>query len=111
MLCLLLSGWRHWLQACGGCSRSAAKQSVFDALVLRQQITCLLSFGSIEVSNIVAAMPRVTLSIAEREHMALKLLALQRNQKMVAVIELAIKKYLDDEGAYDLAIRSLSDPD
>lgn len=56
-------------------------------------------------------MPRVTLLIAEREHMALKLLALQRNQKMVAVIELAIKKYLDDEGAYDLAVRSLSDPD
>ena len=56
-------------------------------------------------------MPRVTLSIAGREHMALKLLALQRNQKMVALIELAIRKYLGDEGAYDLAIRSRSDRD
>lgn len=56
-------------------------------------------------------MPRVTLSIAEREHMALKLLALQRNQKMVAVIERAIKKYLDDEGGYKLAIRSRNDSD
>jgi hypothetical protein len=30
---------------------------------------------------------------------------------MVAVIELAIRKYLDDEGAYDLAIRSRSGRD
>ena len=56
-------------------------------------------------------MPRVTLSIAEREHMALKLLALQRNQKMVGLIEMAIKKYLNDEGAYDLTIRSRSNRD
>jgi len=53
-------------------------------------------------------MPRVTLSVADREHMALKLLALQRNQKMIAVIELAIKQYLKDEGAYDLVIQSKS---
>jgi hypothetical protein len=91
--------------------RSAAQKAVFDALVLRQQSTYLLGFSTIDVSSIVAAMPRVTLSIADREHMALKLLALQRNQKMVAVIERAIKKYLDDEGAYDLAIRSRNDRD
>jgi hypothetical protein len=51
-------------------------------------------------------MPRVTLTVADREHMALKLLALQRNQKMVAIIDLAIKQYLKDQGAYDLAIQS-----
>jgi hypothetical protein len=56
----------------------------------------------------IEAMPRVTLSVADREHMALKLLALQRNQKMIAVIELAIKQYLKDEGAYDLVIQSKS---
>lgn len=56
-------------------------------------------------------MPRVTLSVADREHMALKLLALQRNQKMVAIIELAIKQYLENEGAYDLAIQSVSHQD
>jgi hypothetical protein len=38
--------------------------------------------------------------------MALKLLALQQNQKMVAIIDLAIKKYLKDQGAYDLTIQS-----
>jgi hypothetical protein len=53
-----------------------------------------------------SAMPRVTLTVADREHMALKLLALQRNQKMVAIIDLAIKQYLKDQGAYDLAIQS-----
>jgi hypothetical protein len=59
----------------------------------------------------VFAMPRVTLSVADREHMALKLLALQRNQKMVAIIELAIRQYLENEGAYDLVIQSVSHQD
>jgi hypothetical protein len=54
-------------------------------------------------------MPRVTLTVADREHMALKLLALQSNQKMVAIIELAIRRYLEDEGAYDLTIQSKSE--
>jgi predicted transcriptional regulator len=54
-------------------------------------------------------MPRITLSVADREHMALKLLALQRNQKMVAIIEQAIKQYLQAEGAYDLVIQSIGD--
>jgi hypothetical protein len=53
-----------------------------------------------------AAMPRVTLTVADREHMALKLLALQQNQKMVAIIDQAIKRYLQDQGAYDLTIQS-----
>ncbi len=51
-------------------------------------------------------MPRVTLTVADREHMALKLLALQQNQKMVAIIDQAIKKYLQDQGAYGLTIQS-----
>ena len=54
-------------------------------------------------------MPRVTLSVGDREHMALKLLALQRNVKMVAIIDVAIREYLEREGGYDLSIRSRSD--
>ena len=51
-------------------------------------------------------MPRVTLTVADREHMALKLLALQQNQRMVSIIDLAIKQYLKDQGAYDLTIQT-----
>jgi hypothetical protein len=51
-------------------------------------------------------MPRVTLTVADREHMALKLLALQQNQRMVTIIDLAIKQYLKDQGAYDLTIQT-----
>jgi hypothetical protein len=65
----------------------------------------------IEFHNSDAGMPRVTLTVADREHMALKLLALQQNQKMVAIIDLAIKQYLKDQGAYDLTIQSKVDMD
>jgi hypothetical protein len=46
------------------------------------------------------------LTVADREHMALKLLALQQNQRMVTIIDLAIKQYLKDQGAYDLTIQT-----
>jgi hypothetical protein len=74
--------------------------------VLCQLIAVIASFGIIEAIVSDCVMPRVTLSVADREHMALKLLALQQNQKMVAIIDLAIKKYLKDQGAYDLTIQS-----
>ena len=51
----------------------------------------------------------MTLSVADRDHMALKLLALQRNLKMVAILEIAIKQYLESECAYDLTIHSKND--
>jgi hypothetical protein len=54
-------------------------------------------------------MHRVTLTIGDRERLALKLLALQRNQKMVAIIQIAIKKYLEEEGAYNLTIQSVDE--
>jgi predicted transcriptional regulator len=51
-------------------------------------------------------MPRVTLSLSDREHLALKLLALNRKQKMVAVMKEALREYLEKEGAFDLSIQS-----
>ena len=51
-------------------------------------------------------MPRVTLSLSDREHLALKLLALNRKQKMIAVMKEAIGEYLEKEGAFDLSIKS-----
>ena len=76
--------------------------------MLCQLIAIIASFCIIEFLMSHAVMPRVTLSIADREHMALKLLALQQNQKMVTIIDLAIKQYLQDQGAYDLTIQSKS---
>jgi hypothetical protein len=69
----------------------------------------IISFCKIEVQKICGVMPRVTMSIADREHMALKLLALKRNQKMVGLIELAIRQYLKEQGAYELSIQSKGD--
>ena len=52
-------------------------------------------------------MPRVTLLLGDREHLALKLLALKRKQKMIAVTKEALTEYLEKEGAFDLSIQSL----
>ena len=78
----------------------------FDAAALNNWDCMTLYNGSGEKPG---AMPRVTLSVGDREHMALKLLALQRNVKMVAIIDMAIKEYLEREGGCDLSIRSRSD--
>lgn len=42
----------------------------------------------------------------ERDHLALKILALHKRTKIVAIIQDAMREYLDKEGAYDLAILS-----
>ena len=51
-------------------------------------------------------MPRVTVSIDERDHVALRLLAMRSDKKMVALVEEAIKSYLERSGAYKLQITS-----
>lgn len=59
-------------------------------------------------------MPRITLSISDRDHLALKLLSLQSNRKLIALIQDAIAKYLESEGAYALEItpsKDLPEPD
>ncbi|MFM7086701.1 MAG: hypothetical protein ACKOXO_06910 [Cyanobium sp.] len=51
-------------------------------------------------------LPRITLSIEERDHLALKLLSINQKKKMAAVIQEAISSYLDHSGAYKLSIHS-----
>jgi len=51
-------------------------------------------------------MPRLTIAVDERDHYALKLLAIRRQQRMAAVVDEAIKFYLEHANAYDLDIRS-----
>ena len=49
---------------------------------------------------------RVTITMNERDHLALKILALHKRTKIVAIIQDAMREYPDKEGAYDLAILS-----
>lgn len=52
-------------------------------------------------------MPRVTITLQPRDHLALKLLALSRQRKMVHVMEDALRTYLEQSGAYRLGITSV----
>ena len=56
-------------------------------------------------------MPRVTITLQPRDHLALKLLALSRQQKMVQVMEDALRSYLKHSGAYRLGITSIKPTD
>lgn len=51
-------------------------------------------------------MPRITIALGDREHLALKLLALRRKTKVLALLQEAIVEYLQKEGAYQLKIHS-----
>ena len=53
-------------------------------------------------------MSRITLSICDRDHNALRLLSLYKNKKILLLVRDAIQQYLDRESAYDLEIRSAS---
>ena len=50
-------------------------------------------------------MSRITLSISDRDHSAIRLLALYRNESMLSLIRDALQQYLEREGAYALEIR------
>lgn len=52
-------------------------------------------------------MGRITITLDDRDHLALKLLSLQRNEKIVALLQDAMREYLFRAGAYDLVIRSV----
>ena len=51
-------------------------------------------------------MPRITLALGDREHLALKLLALSKGLKVLALIQEAVVQYLEREGGYQLKIES-----
>jgi len=56
-------------------------------------------------------MPRVTLALGDQEHLALKLLALNQNKKVLSLIHEAIIQYLEREGGYKLKIQSSESDD
>jgi hypothetical protein len=51
-------------------------------------------------------MGRVTITLSDRNHLALKLLALQKNAKINVLVQEALVEYLKQEGGFDLYIES-----
>ena len=51
-------------------------------------------------------MGRVTITLSDRNHLALKLLALQKNEKINVLAQEALVEYLKQEGGFDLYIES-----
>lgn len=52
---------------------------------------------------------RVTITLDDRDHLAFKLLALQKDEKLIALVQEAMRQYLDRNGAYELSIRGGND--
>ena len=50
------------------------------------------------------AMRRVTFSLEDADHLALKLLAINERKAMVEVVQEAIRTYLENKEAYLLAV-------
>ena len=51
-------------------------------------------------------MGRVTITLSDRNHLALKPLALQKNAKINVLVKEALVDYLKREGGFDLYIQS-----
>ena len=51
-------------------------------------------------------MGRVTINLNDRDHLAFKLLSLQQDKRLVALVQEAIHDYLLNKGAYNLVISS-----
>ena len=51
-------------------------------------------------------MPRLTITLSDEEHQALKLLTLMERKKLVAVVQEAIHNHLKTKGAFNLEVRA-----
>lgn len=49
-------------------------------------------------------MPRLTIALEEKDHLALRLVSLRKNQRLNETIDEAIKFYLSNTGGYELRI-------
>lgn len=76
---------------------------------------CILSYASLVHFLLIAYdnyskssfwMPRVTLALGDQDHLALKLLSLRKNKKVLALLHEAVVQYLEREGGYKLKIQS-----
>ena len=60
--------------------------------------------GVYDAVLLIDAMRRVTFSLEEADHLALKLLAIHERKAMVAVVQEAIRTYLEKKEAYLLTV-------
>ena len=60
--------------------------------------------GVYNVVLLIDAMRRFTFSLEEADHLALKLLAIHERKAMAAVVQEAIRTYLEDKEAYLLTV-------
>ena len=51
-------------------------------------------------------MPRLTITLSDEEHQALKLLTLMERKKLVTVVQEAIHNHLKTKGAFHLEVRT-----
>ena len=51
-------------------------------------------------------MARITIALSDRNHLALKLLSLQKGKRVIKIIQEAIEQHLSNEGAFELEIQS-----
>jgi hypothetical protein len=54
-------------------------------------------------------MPRLTITLSDEEHQALKLLTLMERKKLVAVVQEAIHNHLEAKGAFKLEVKPRDD--
>jgi len=95
---------------------SNAERSIAALLLMLQWI--IASFCSMTVNELSATifflsldgMRRVTFLLDEADHLALKLLAIHERKAMVAVVQEAIRNYLEAKDAYSLAVTRGDDP-
>ena len=55
------------------------------------------------------AMPRLTIALDERDHLALRLVSIRESKRISEVIDDAIKHYLSAAGGYGLSITDASE--
>jgi hypothetical protein len=63
-------------------------------------------FCTIDAVTTCLQVGRITITLNDRDHLAFKLLSLQKDEKIVALVQDAMREYLQKEGAYDLSIYS-----
>ena len=68
----------------------------------------MVQLSTIAVGPTFYAMGRVTINLNDRDHLAFKLIALQRDRRLVVLIQDAMREYLERNGAYDLSIQCRS---
>lgn len=65
---------------------------------------CIASVQTYNEKSYLILMKRVTFSLNEADHLALKLLAIKENKAMIGVMQDAITKHLEETGAYRLSV-------